>query len=106
MSVGKLELGAVAPRRAASGDPLRALAERLPRPFRFLGVGAIGLTIDVCVFTILIGVEPRLLLMRLASLGLATLVTWRLNRALTFDPSNRHPGAEAVRYVAVTAISQ
>jgi putative flippase GtrA len=106
MSVGKLELDADAPVRAASGDPLRALAERLPRPFRFLGVGAIGLTIDVCIFTILIACEPRPLLMRLASLGLATLVTWRLNRALTFDPSNRHPGEEAMRYAAVTAVSQ
>jgi len=34
------------------------------------------------------------------------LVTWRLNRALTFDPSNRHPGEEAMRYAAVTAVSQ
>src|SRR4051812_15562070 len=105
MSAGKLESGAAAP-GAASGDPLRTLAERLPRSFRFLGVGASGLTVDVCVFTILIGYEPRPLLMRLASLGLATLVTWRLNRALTFDPSNRHPGEEAMRYAAVTAVSQ
>jgi len=105
MSAGKLELGAGAP-RAARGDRLRVLAECLPRPFRFLGVGAVGLTVDVCIFTILIGYEPRPLLMRLASLGLATLVTWRLNRALTFDPSNRHPGEEAMRYAAVTAVSQ
>jgi putative flippase GtrA len=106
MSVGKFELGADAPVRAAPGDPLRMLAECLPRLFRFLGVGAIGLTVDVCIFTILIAYEPRPLLMRLASLGLATLVTWRLNRALTFDPSNRHPGEEAMRYAAVTAVSQ
>jgi putative flippase GtrA len=106
MSIGKFELGADVPMRAASADPLRALAERLPRPFRFLGVGVIGLTVDVCVFTILIACEPRPLLMRLASLGLATLVTWRLNRALTFDPSNRHLGEEAMRYAAVTAVSQ
>jgi putative flippase GtrA len=106
MSVGKFDLGADAPARTAPGDPLRALAERLARPFRFLGVGAIGLVVDVCVFTILIAHEPRPLLMRLVSLGLATLVTWRLNRALTFDPSNRHPGEEAMRYAAVTAVSQ
>jgi putative flippase GtrA len=106
MSTGKLELGADGPVCAVSGDPLRALTERLPRPFRFLGVGAIGLTVDVCVFTILIAYEPHPLLMRLASLGLATLVTWRLNRALTFDPSNRHPGEEAMRYAAVAAVSQ
>jgi putative flippase GtrA len=103
MSVGNAEVDA--PPRAAR-DPLRALTEQLPRPLRFLGVGAIGLTADVCVFTILIAYEPRPLLTRLASLGLAMLVTWRLNRALTFDPSNRHPGEEAMRYAAVTAVSQ
>jgi putative flippase GtrA len=106
MSAGKLELGADGPARAVSGDPLRVLAERLPRPFRFLGVGALGLTVDVSIFTTLIAYQPRPLLMRLASLGLAMLVTWRLNRALTFDPSNRHPGEEALRYTAVTAVAQ
>lgn len=90
----------------ARGDPLRALAEYLPRPFRFLGVGALGLTTDVCVFTILMGFAPRPLLMRLFSLAAATLVTWRLNRALTFDQSGRHQGEEALRYASVTAISQ
>src|SRR5882762_8936025 len=75
MSVEKLEMRAPAP------DPLRALAEHLPRPLRFLGVGGIGLTTDICVFTILMGYAPRPLLMRLFSLALATLVTWRLNRA-------------------------
>ena len=89
MSVGKLELGGDAPVRAMSGDPLRALVERLPRPFRFLGVGALGLTVDVCIFTILIGYEPRPLLTRLVSLGGALLVTWRLNRALTDRKSTR-----------------
>ena len=88
------------------GDPLRALAECLPRPFRFLGVGAIGLTVDLCVFTLLIGYQPRPLLMRLFSLAAATLVTWRLNRALTFDRSGRHQGEEALRYAAVTAAAQ
>jgi putative flippase GtrA len=105
MRVGKLELGAAAP-CAASGDPLRALAERLPRPLRFLSVGAIGLVVDVGLFTILIGYQPRPLLMRLAALPAAMLVTWRLNRALTFDPSDRHQGEEAMRYAAVTAAAQ
>jgi putative flippase GtrA len=101
MSV-ETDLAASAPAR----DPLRALAEYLPRPLRFLGVGAVGLTTDQCVFTILIGYAPRPLLMRLFSLAAATLVTWRLNRALTFDRSGRHPGEEAMRYAAVTATSQ
>jgi putative flippase GtrA len=101
MSV-ETDLAAATPAR----DPLRALAEYLPRPLRFLGVGAVGLTTDLCVFTILIGYAPRPLLMRLFSLAAATLVTWRLNRALTFDQSGRHPGEEAMRYAAVTAASQ
>ena len=50
--------------------------------------------------------QPRPLLMRLFSLAAATLVTWRLNRALTFDRSGRHQGEEAMRYAAVTAVSQ
>ncbi|MEA2875755.1 MAG: hypothetical protein QOF14_951 [Hyphomicrobiales bacterium] len=100
MSVEKIELGPARP------DPLRALAAHLPRPLRFLGVGGIGLTTDICVFTILIGYAPRPLLMRLFSLALATLVTWRLNRALTFDESGRRQGDEAMRYAAVTAVSQ
>ena len=103
MSAGKLDMGAAAPARP---DPLRVLAEYLPRPLRFLTVGGIGLTTDLCVFTILIGHSPRPLLMRLLSLAAATLVTWRLNRALTFDQSGRRQHDEAMRYAAVTAVSQ
>src|ERR1041385_3543351 len=99
MSVERLDLG-------HPPDPLRALADSLPRPFRFLGVGAIGLTADICVVTLLMGFSPRPLVMRLFSLAVATLVTWRLNRALTFDQSGRPQGEEALRYVAVTAASQ
>src|SRR5437868_12955354 len=100
MSVGNLDYGT--PVRAP--DPLRASAERLPRPIRFLGVGAIGLLTDFCVFTILMGFGPHPLRMRVVSLAAATLVTWRLNRALTFDESGRHPGEEAMRYLVVTAL--
>ena len=99
MSVGTIE-------RAADHDPLRALAERLPRPLRFLGVGAAGLATDFCLFVILIGYQPRPLLMRLVSLAGATLVTWRLNRALTFDRSGRKQHDEALRYAAVTVAAQ
>ena len=103
MDVGNAELDAP----VGAADPLRGLAERLlPRPLRFLGVGAVGLVTDFCVFTILIGYAPRPLLMRLASIAVATLVTWRLNRALTFDRSGRHVGEEAARYALVTATSQ
>lgn len=97
MSVEKLEM---------RGDPLRALADRFPRPLRFLGVGTLGLTTDVCVFTILMGYAPQPLVMRIFSLAAATLVAWRLNRALTFNQSGRRLGDEALRYFTVTAVSQ
>ena len=44
--------------------------------------------------------------MRLVSLAGATLVTWRLNRALTFDRSGRKQHDEAMRYAMVTALAQ
>src|SRR5205085_1053430 len=106
MNIGNIGLGTPRAPSANGADPLRALAERLPRPLRFLGVGALGLTTDFCLFTILMGYAPRPLLVRLVSLAAATLVTWRLNRALTFENSGRHQGDEAMRYAVVTAVSQ
>ena len=87
-------------------DKVRALAERLPRPLRFLAVGGIGLTTDLCVFTVIATYGHHPLAVRLLSLALATLVTWRLNRALTFDRSGRQQADEALRYAAVTAVAQ
>jgi putative flippase GtrA len=87
-------------------DPVRRLLEVLPRPIRFLGVGGLGLISDLAVFTAIIehGVPP--LTARLVSLAVATLITWRLNRALTFDRSGRRPTDEAMRYAAVAAAAQ
>jgi putative flippase GtrA len=84
----------------------RRLAERLPRPLRFLTIGGIGLATDLGTFTIIAALGPQALIARLGSLAIATLVTWRLNRALTFDPSGRRQHEEAVRYVIVTVIAQ
>jgi putative flippase GtrA len=103
MSIGTGEFGKAVP---DTSDPFRVLAERLPRPLRFLGVGGIGLITDLGVFTLLIAAWPYPLLARLVSLAAATLVTWRLNRALTFDRSGRHQADEAARYAAVTATAQ
>lgn len=82
---------------------LRALA---PRPLRFLAVGALGLAADFGLFTLFgaHGLHP--LLVRLVSLGCATVITWRLNRAFTFDRSGRHQSEEAMRYALVTAAAQ
>src|SRR5271170_1880857 len=108
MRAGHFEVDAAAGAApvGAGRDPILRLAERLPRPFRFLGVGALGLITDLAVFTIAIdhGLHP--LVARLVSLAVATLVTWRLNRALTFDRSGRRPADEAMRYAAVAASAQ
>ena len=110
MRVSNVEFGAAGgatPAHAgAADDPVRRFVEILPRPFRFLGVGGLGLIADLAVFTLVIdrGLNP--LVARLVSLAVATLVTWRLNRALTFDRSGRRPADEAVRYAAVAAAAQ
>src|SRR5262245_14962844 len=88
------------------GDLLRRYATRLPRPLRFLAVGGMGLLTDLSVFTILIGDGTHPLSARVVSLIIATLLTWRLNRLVTFDPTGRHQGEEALRYALVTATAQ
>jgi putative flippase GtrA len=87
-------------------DTLRRQIGRLPRPFRFLAVGSMGLLVDLTVFTLVIAAGPHPLAARLVSLALATMVTWRLNRAVTFDPTGRRQSAEALRYAIVTATAQ
>ncbi|HML06627.1 MAG TPA: GtrA family protein [Xanthobacteraceae bacterium] len=110
MGVSHVEFGAAAgptPAHAvADHDPVRNLAEILPRPLRFLGVGGLGLVTDLAVFTLVIAHGANPLLARLGSLAVATLVTWRLNRALTFDRSGRRQADEAMRYAAVAASAQ
>jgi len=90
----------------AESDWLDRLIARLPRPLRFIGVGGLGLVTDLGIFSLLAaqGFDP--LLVRLVSLPCATLVTWRLNRAFTFDRTGRHQGHEAMRYAVVTATAQ
>jgi putative flippase GtrA len=87
-------------------DWLRERVEALPRPFRFLAVGTCGLVTDLGVFTAIPMHAANPLTSRAVSLAVATLVTWRLNRALTFDASGRTQGEEAVRYASVTLMSQ
>jgi putative flippase GtrA len=106
MRVSIAELAAAPERAASDPDPFRQRLESWPRPIRFLGVGGLGLITDLAVFTLLIAHEPHPLLVRLVSLAVATLVTWRLNRALTFDRSGRHPADEAMRYAIVAGCAQ
>jgi putative flippase GtrA len=110
MCSSNVELGAAVgeiPCHASSDhDPVRRFFAVLPRPLRFLGVGGLGLITDLAIFTLIIAHTPHPLLARLVSLAIATLVTWRLNRALTFDRSGRRSADEAMRYAAVAASAQ
>lgn len=90
----------------AEGDRLRAWVDALPRPVRFLLVGGAGLMTDLCAFTLQPWHLPHPIAARAVSLALATLLTWRLNRAFTFNASGRHPAVEATRYASVTLVSQ
>jgi putative flippase GtrA len=92
--------------RETTADPVRALAERVPRPLRFIVVGGIGLVTDLGVFTAIAMYVQSPLAVRLVSLAVATVVTWRLNRAFTFARSHRAQHEEAVRYAIVTAVAQ
>ncbi|MFZ0422578.1 MAG: GtrA family protein [Xanthobacteraceae bacterium] len=106
MRVSIAELAAASAATASDRDPIRKRLESWPRPVRFLAVGGLGLITDLAVFTFLIAQGPHPLLVRLVSLAAATLVTWRLNRALTFDRSGRHPADEAMRYAIVAGCAQ
>jgi putative flippase GtrA len=110
MRSGNVEFGAAVGEMpghaAADHDPVRRFLAVLPRPLRFLGVGGLGLITDLAVFTLILAHAPHPLLARLFSLAIATLVTWRLNRALTFDRSGRRTADEAMRYAAVAASAQ
>jgi putative flippase GtrA len=62
-------------------------------------VGVVGLAVDAVVLALLIGwtmLDP--LLARLVSIGIALLVTWRLNRRFTFGASDRPMAVEGMRY--------
>ena len=111
MRVGNVEKfgaakSAAAAQAVAIDDPVRRLLDGLPRLVRFLGVGGLGLIVDLAVFTAVIGHGVPPLTARLVSLAVATLITWRLNRALTFDHSGRPPADEALRYATVAAAAQ
>lgn len=86
--------------KAAAG---RLLGLSLPR---FLAVGCIGLTTDVTMFSLASAGGVSDALARSASLAIATLVTWRLNRRFTFAASGRRAPAEVARYVAVALGAQ
>lgn len=72
----------------------------------FLGVGLVGLGIDVAVFSGLHGAGLSRATARAVSLVCATGATWSLNRSFTFAASGRRAHDEVIRYVAVTLGAQ
>ena len=84
-----------------------ALAARLGLPpvfariSRFLAVGLAGLAVDSGVFSLLFSQGSGAAGARAVSLVVATLVTWTLNRHLTFESADRAPGREFAKYAGV-----
>ena len=86
------EVAAEHSRNATSARPaVTGLIGLVPRPLRFLAVGAAGLMTDMGAFSLVTLLWSHPLPVRLLSLALATVVTWRLNRAITFERSLRPP---------------
>lgn len=94
------------PAATAIDDPVQRLIAMLPRPLRFVGVGGLGFISDLGLFTLLVAHGYGPLPAQFVSLIAATALTWRLNRAFTFDRSGRPQGEEAMRYAIVTATAQ
>jgi len=83
------------------------LIARAPKGlFRFLSVGMVGLASHTIVFTVLFKFDAPRSAAWFAGLVVATLVTWQLNRRLTFVSTGRPRRAEVARYALVTGVAQ
>lgn len=74
--------------------------------FKFAVVGGTGFVTDAAVLTALhngLGLDPYSA--RVVAIIVATIVTWRLNRAFTFGASRHGQGHEALRYGLVAAFA-
>lgn len=76
------------------------------RGVRFLAVGALGLAADTAIFMALHAMGAERALARAVSLGAATLLTWALNRGVTFARTGRLPAGEFGRYGLVALVAQ
>ncbi len=85
----------------------RALAERLPRPLRFIVVGASGSSTDLCVFTVIAGFghHPLAVAAGLARGRDAGHLAAQPRAHLRRAAAGAQPD-EAMRYAAVTAVAQ
>lgn len=85
----------------------RSLGSHIPVGLvRFLSVGMVGLATHTGVFTLLYRLEIAKSPAWFAGLALGTLVTWQLNRRLTFSATGRRRREEVMRYALVTAVAQ
>lgn len=84
----------------------RQFVFRIPAPIRFLSVGGIGLLTDLCAFTLINTFVRQIFVSRALSLLIATVVTWRVNRVVTFAGSGRRFHDEIGRYLTVTLVAQ
>jgi len=73
---------------------------------RFLIVGVGGLTVDIAVLWLMERAGLGHAVARAISLGVATVVTWALNRQFTFGDSGRDARAELGRYALVALVAQ
>lgn len=86
---------------------LGRLYARIPKGLvPFLAVGVVGLATDLSILTLLERFGVHQAVARAVSLAAATLVTWNLNRRLTFTSSGRDPRAELARYALVALLAQ
>jgi len=83
--------------------------EALPpmaRLVRFAMVGSIGFVVDASMLAVFhhgLGINP--FAARVFSIVLAALTTWRLNRSVTFGPSDHGQVKEGFRYYCVVVFS-
>jgi putative flippase GtrA len=107
----KLDASAPAGRMAIAADLRRAAlelqgSETALSIARFLLVGLVGLASDAATYSVCAAWGFGDAIARAVSLGLATGVTWRLNRAFTFGASRRSAAAEGSRYALVALGAQ
>ncbi len=88
-------------------ERLRRLAALAPKgSIKFLSVGVLGLSVDMAVFSTVHAAGVDKALARAVSLSVATVVTWLLNRRLTFAATGRKRRHEIARYAVVTGCAQ
>jgi putative flippase GtrA len=76
------------------------------RFLRFALVGGTGFLVDAGLLAALhhgAGFDPYSA--RLVSISASAFTTWRLNRSVTFGASDRHQGAEGLRYAVVAGLT-